>query len=109
MRSRRVAVATILGGVLVFVASAYAYRIAHSTTTPPDPTLPQAYEKAVEALGAQTNTFYCLSASAMTITDSAGPTEWHFNFYSTNGKVREVIVPNSGKVIVRDTLRPPSW
>jgi hypothetical protein len=74
-------------------------------TKPPAPTLPQAYEQAVLALGTQTNAFYCLSASAMVITDSSGPTEWHLVFYATNGQLREVVVPTAGKVIVRNQLR----
>src|SRR5262245_19443799 len=98
-RSRRV-IATVAALVL-FVASGYAFLVVRSTTTPPDPTLPQAYAKAVEALGGQTNTFYCLSASALAISDSSGPTEWHLVFYATNGHLREVVVPTSGKVIVR--------
>ena len=83
----------------------YGFRMLRSTSTPPTPTLPQAYESALKALGPETNMFYCLSASAMSITDSQGPTEWHLLFYSTKGQLREVIVSTSEKVIVRDKLR----
>ena len=103
--SHRVRVAGIAVALVTFVVTAYAFRVLRATTTPPAPTLPQAYQQALLALGAQTNTFYCLSASAMFITDSSGPTEWHLVFYATNGQLREVVVPTSGKVIVRDKLR----
>ena len=103
--SRRVAAITIVAALALCVATAYAFLVGRNTKTPPAPTLPQANEKAVQALGVLTNEFYCLSASAMVITDSSGPTEWHLVFYATNGQLREVVVPTSGKVIIRNKLR----
>jgi hypothetical protein len=102
--SRRLRIAAIATGLVAFVASAYAFRMAHKTTTPPIPTLPQAYERALEALGGQTNAFYCLHADAQSISESAGPTEWHLWFWATNGQFREVVVRTSVKVIFRDLL-----
>jgi len=104
-RSRKVAATAIVTVLGVFIMSAYAFNALRDTKKPPSPTLPQAYEKAVDALGAQTNSFYCLSADARSISDSSGPTEWHLIFYATNGQLREVVVPSSGKVIIRDKLR----
>jgi hypothetical protein len=86
-------------------ATAYAFLITRGTKTPPNPALAQAYEMALRTLGPETNAFYCLKADAMAISETQGPTEWHLIFYSTNGQLREVIVPTSGKVIVRDKLR----
>ena len=86
-------------------ATAYAFLVMRGTKTPPNPALSEAYETALRILGPETNTFYCLRADAMTISDTQGSTEWHLIFYSTNGQLREVIVPTSGKVIVRDKLR----
>ena len=84
------------------VVSAYARRIMLDGKTAPDPTLPQAYEQAVVALGAEAKSFHCLSADAGFISDTQGPTEWHFVFYSADGLYREVIVSTKDKVIVRD-------
>jgi hypothetical protein len=103
--SRRVRIAGIVAILAVGVVTSFAFRFTRSTARPPVPTLPQAYEQAILALAVETNSFYCLSASAMVISDSSGPTEWHLVFYATNGQLREVVVPTSGKVIVRNNLR----
>jgi hypothetical protein len=73
--------------------------------SPPSVTLPQAHEKAVAALGAQTNGSYCVSADARSVSDSSGRIAWHLMFYDIDGQLSEVIVPTSGKVIVRPKRR----
>ena len=96
----------ILVAVLAVSATAtYGFRMLRATGTPPRPTLARAYQAALSALGSETNTFYCLAASAKTISDTKGPTEWHLEFYSTNGQLREVVVSTSEEVIVRNKLR----
>ncbi len=102
-QSRRVI--TVVAVLALLVATAYAFLVGRNTKTAPVPTLPEAYEKALEALGAQTNAFYCLSANAMDRTDTSAPTEWHLVFYSTNGQLREVVVATSRQAIVREKLR----
>jgi hypothetical protein len=99
---RRATAITVVAVLALFVAGVYAFNLPHDARIPPNPTLPQAYQKAVQALGSQAGTFYCLRASAMGISESYGPTEWHLVFYSTNGQLREVVVPTTGKIIVRD-------
>ena len=105
--SGRILLAGGIAMLMVWGGTTYAFRRFRTTSTPPAPTLPQAYEQATQALGAETNSFYCLSASAMEITDSSSPTEWHLLFYATNGQFREVVVPTTGKVMVRpDPMAP---
>jgi hypothetical protein len=103
--SRRATLALIVAALAASAAATYAFRTLRKNNTPPNPTLPQAYEQALQVLGTETNAFYCVSATSQFITESAGPTEWHLVFYSTNGQMREVIMPTSEKAIVRDKLR----
>ncbi|MGH7992193.1 MAG: hypothetical protein ACREDQ_01645 [Limisphaerales bacterium] len=81
--------------------AALAYEL-RDPITPPEPPLPQAYQRALQALGAETNTFYCVNATSLSLSENLGSCEWHFEFFSTNGRVREVFVGSSGKTIVRN-------
>jgi hypothetical protein len=98
IHSRR-AVAIVIA-VVACAVTAYAFLAPVDRTIPPSPTLPEAYATAIKALKSESGTFYCLSASALTLSESSGPTEWHFIFYSTNSEYREVVVPTKGKITV---------
>ena len=69
--------------------AAYAFLVRRDPKIPPDPPLLQAYDKALEALGLEAKSFHCVGAGTLALTDSSGPTEWHFSFYSTDGLFRE--------------------
>jgi hypothetical protein len=98
-------------GVGLGLAAAYAYEKLRDPTTPPEPPLPQAYQTALQALGIETNTFYCVNATSLSLSEHLGSTEWHFEFFSTNGRVRSVVVGSNGKTIVRnpDNYAPTVW
>ena len=104
-RSPKVITLLVVGGLAVCAATAYARLIMRDTKVAPNPPLLQAYDKAIEALGPEAKSFYCLAAGAMAIMDTSGPTEWHFEFYSADGSYREVIVSTKDKVIVTDHER----
>jgi hypothetical protein len=110
--SKRICAVAMALVIVVSGATLYAFNVMRSKNRRPDLQLPQAYEQALDALGAETNSFYCLRADALSMSDSPGSTEWrpgfvewHFLFYATNGQFRELIVPSSGKVIKRDKPR----
>jgi hypothetical protein len=98
-------------GVGLGLAVAYASEKLRDPTTPPDPPLPLAYQTALQALGTETNTFYCVNATTLSLSEHLGSTEWQFDFFSTNGQVRRVIVGSNGKTIVRNPLdyAPTVW
>ncbi len=66
--------------------------------------LPMAYEKAVVALGTDTNQFHCISA---TITTEFPDDGWYFTFCSTNSSVvpKLIVVQFNGKIIFDNGLR----
>jgi hypothetical protein len=98
-------------GVGLGLAAAYAYDELRDPTTPPEPPLPQAYQTALQAMGTETNTFYCVNATSLSHSEHLGSTEWQFDFFSTNGQVRRVVVGANGKTIVRDPTidAPKVW
>ena len=75
-----------LGNLAIVQASATcsSFEALRDPTTPPDPPLPQAYQTALQALGTQTNTFYCVNATSLSQSEHLGSTEWHFEFFSMN-------------------------
>jgi hypothetical protein len=101
----------ILIGVGLGLAVACAYEKLRDPTTPPEPLLPQAYQTALQALGIETNMFYCVNATSLSLSEHLGSSEWHFEFFSTNGQVRRVIVGSNGKTIVRNPVEhaPTVW
>lgn len=74
------------------------YNNAKAPTLP----LPDAYERALVALGSATNQFHCVSASIQTFYGADG--EWLFTFYSTNSppKPKWVTIEFNGKAHVED-------
>src|ERR1700761_7708005 len=54
----------------------------YNNSKAPTLSLPDAYHRAIMALGDETNQFHCLKAEVTTIFSPAG--EWSFTFYSTN-------------------------
>jgi|ERR1035441_4498220 hypothetical protein len=110
--SRRLFAATVSLMIVVLGMSLYAFNVMRGKKNSPDLTLPRAYERAIQALGVETNSFYCLRADATAITETAGSpewrpgfVEWHFEFHATNGQFREIIVPSRGNVTKRDKPR----
>ena len=110
--SKRICAIVMASVIVASGVTLYAFNVMRSTKGRPDLQLPQAYERALSTLGSETNSFYCLRADALSMSDSPGSTgwrpgfvEWHFLFYATNGEFRELIVPSSGKVIKRDKQR----
>lgn len=77
----------------------------YDNTKPPGLSLPAAYDRALTALGSDTNQFHCLSATIGT--EFAPEGEWHFSFCSTNSKVppKLIVVEFSGKVIFDNGYR----
>ena len=71
----------------------------------PTLTLPLAYDRAMSALGAYTNTFHCISATITTTFSLEG--EWYFTFYSTNSNTmpKRIAVEFNGKVVLDNGLR----
>lgn len=78
--------------------------VPYNNAKPPTLSLPDAYERAVTALGPATNQFHCVSASIQTSFGTDG--EWFFTFYSTNSqpKPKWVTVEFNGKIHVEDML-----
>lgn len=76
----------------------------YDKSKPPGMTLPNAYEKAMVALGSETNQFHCVSA---TITTEFSDNGWYFTFCSTNSKVpsKLIVVEFNGKVIFDNGYR----
>jgi hypothetical protein len=105
LRSLKYTAIVAAAGVAAFAITAYARLIAVDPKEVPDPALPEAYAKAVEALRPETKKFHCVGADSLGISDTAGPTEWHFYFYAQDGAYREVIVSTKDKVIIRDHQR----
>jgi hypothetical protein len=70
----------------------------YNKSKPPGLSLPVAYERAMIALGSDTNQFHCVSA---TITTEFSDDGWYFTFCSTNSKAlpKLVVVEFNGKVI----------
>lgn len=72
-------------GLLAFVTTLYATLIVpYNKAKTPSLSLPVAYERAMSALGSETNEFHCLDAKVTTDFGSDGG--WQFTFYSTNSK-----------------------
>jgi hypothetical protein len=69
----------------------------------PSMSLPEAYGRAVAALGPETNQFHCISANITTTFSRDG--EWYFTFYSANPTPKYVVVEFSGKVIFDNGFR----
>ena len=70
--------------------------VPYDTTKPPSLSLPAGYAFAVDALGADTNQFYCTGAY---LTADSGALGWRFQFSSTNtpSKSKWVLVTVDGK------------
>ena len=89
------------GGLLLATTALYASLVLppYNHSKPPGMALPAAYERAVMALGPDTNQFHCVSARITT--DFTAEGEWYFTFCSTNDKVRSklIAVEFNGKVI----------
>jgi hypothetical protein len=68
----------------------------------PSLSLPDAYERAMVALGSKTNQLHCVNASVQSFYGADG--EWLFTFYSTNSplKPKWVTVEFNGKIHVED-------
>ena len=58
----------------------------------PPLTLPEAYGRAMTALGSNTNSYHCMNAQFLT----SEPRVWAFRFYNTNGSLRSVDVSTNG-------------
>ncbi len=75
-------------------------------TTPPPLPLPDAYALAVhtasppEGLSRDTNHYYCVAASCLSMTNN-GNTGWEFRFFSTNRQSIRVVVYFDKEVVVR--------
>ena len=85
--------------------TAYAYLASRPKHIPPDPPLQVAWMRATQKLGQETNRFHCVLASAISLSEGLGNTEWHFIFYSPSNEVREVVVGTKPEIIVRTTPR----
>jgi hypothetical protein len=98
---KKLALLLIIGtGIALFATPIIPYNNAKAPTLP----LPDAYGRAMVALGSATNQFHCVSANVQT---SFGPDgEWFFTFYSTNSPPNRkwVSVEFNGKVHVEDFL-----
>lgn len=105
---RTAATLLIVGVVVSCFTIAYAHMSYRTAKTAPRPAMLEAYNKALQALGTDTNKFYCVAADSrfQCALTYAVDTEWHFTFnstpdlISTNGLYREVIVPSTGGVII---------
>jgi len=88
----------------VLAVCASAVRPPYDKTQPPKMTLPDAYDRAIAALGPATNQFHCVSA---TLTNEFSDDGWYFTFYSTNSNVmpKLVVVEFNGKVIFDNGYR----
>lgn len=97
---------TVIFSVL-FLTTVYATFILppYDKSKPPKMSLPGAYDKAIAALGADTNQFHCISATITTEFSANG--EWYFTFCSTNFQVQPklIAVEFDGKVIFDNGLR----
>lgn len=103
-RRNKVAI-VLVTGLVVCAVTVCARLIQRDPKLAPDPALPQAYDKAIAVLGPEAKSFHCLNASARFISETHGPTEWCFVFYSVDGAYREVIISTTDKAIVRDQPR----
>jgi hypothetical protein len=85
----------IIFAMLTIVSSvAFATLWLFDPKTAPTIPLPNAYGRAMTALGSATNEFHCTDAKFNT------PGTWFFSFYSTNGALKTVEVStNSSKVV----------
>jgi hypothetical protein len=71
----------------------------YDPNTPPPMALPDAYALAQAQIGTATNTFYCVAASCLDMTN-AGFTGWTFTYANTNGQRGRVNVYFDGEVSV---------
>jgi hypothetical protein len=69
----------------------------YSPSSPPPLTLSQAYRMALTNIGSATNSFHCVSASCLEMTNN-GETGWNFSFFNTNGQRGRVVVYFDGEV-----------
>ena len=78
--------------------------VPYDTTKPPSLSLPAGYAFAVGALGADTNQFYCTSAS---LSADSGAPGWTFMFSTTNTptKSKWVVVLFDGKTQIFTKIR----
>jgi hypothetical protein len=76
--------------------------VPYDNSKPPTFSLPVAYERAVIALGSETNQFHCVNASVKTYSSPEG--EWVFTFYSTNSRPKFVTVEFNGKIQVENIM-----
>jgi hypothetical protein len=76
----------------------------YNNTKPATLSLPDAYERALAALGPATNQVHCLDASVKTTFSTQG--EWFFTFYSTNSQTKPkwVTVEFNGKVQIEENI-----
>ena len=94
----------LLLGIFGFIALvAFAADKIYDAKHPPSLPLPVAYERAMLALGSETNQWHCVSASLTTMFCPDGG--WQIGFCSTNSdRPRSVIVPFTGTPIVEDLV-----
>jgi hypothetical protein len=97
----------VLLGLIATAITMYATIIGppYDKSKPPSMLLPAAYQCAVEALGADTNQFHCVSATVSNEFVSEG--EWYFTFCSTNSKLspKLIAVGFNGKIIFDNGYR----
>jgi hypothetical protein len=82
---------------LVLAAVMLAADKATSFRSVPRLPLPVAYDRALKALGQETNEFYCIGGTLTNVPPHGG---WHFEFSSTNGEPMWVDVPFAGNPLV---------
>jgi|GEM_PF-1268093 len=91
----------ILFGLVTFATTVFASLVQppYNNSKPPKMSLPIAYERAVVALGTDTNQFHCVSA---TITTEFSDEGWYFTFCSINHITmpKLIVVEFNGKVII---------
>jgi len=92
---------------LVFTTISFASLVfrPYDKSKPPTLSLPLAYDRAVVALGNETNEFHCVSATITTTFSPDG--EWYFAFYSTksNAIPKFIAIEFNGKIHLDNGLR----
>jgi len=96
MKSKAILLLAIVTSTALFAAVITPYNKAK----PPTLSLPQAFEKALAALGSETNDLHCLEAKVDGVFSKDG--EWLFTFYNIDAKPKWVTVEFNGKIHVED-------
>jgi hypothetical protein len=80
------------------------YIVPYNKAKAPAVSLPDAYHRAMVALGPATNQFHCIDASVQTSFNPEG--EWFFTFYATDSppKRKWVTVEFNGKIRVENIM-----